>query len=140
MAPSSGAMAQRRVRRPTGIRGKHILIVEDHPGLGNVLQELLAGYDDPSHATTAKQALEQIERNRPDLILLDVTLPDMNGLEFAKQLRQDKKIKSIPILAMSGRNVERAKYVEAGCDDFILKPFDERNLLERISKLLRRRR
>jgi CheY-like chemotaxis protein len=133
-------MAQRRGRRPSSIKGKHILIVEDHPGLGKILQNLLAGYDHPSHVTTAKQALEQITQNRPDLILLDMTLPDMSGLELAKLLRQDKKLKRIPILAMSGRNVEKANYIEAGCDDFILKPFDERKLLEQMSKLLRLRR
>jgi DNA-binding response OmpR family regulator len=47
---------------------------------------------------------------------------------------------SVPILAMSGRGIDKVKYVEAGCDDFILKPFDETNLLDRLSKLLRRRR
>jgi two-component system phosphate regulon response regulator PhoB len=133
-------MAQRRRSPARSIRGKHILIVEDHLALGRILQKLLAGYNSPAHATTAKQALEHIERKQPDLILLDITLPDMNGLELAKRLRQNNQIKSMPILAMSGRDVERPKYVEAGCDDFILKPFDERDLIARMAKLLRRRR
>lgn len=133
-------MAQHRPKSAKNLKGKHILIVEDHPAIGKILKNLLAGYNHASHAVTGKQALEQIDRKPPDLILLDLTLPDMSGLELARTIRRDKKMSSVPILAMSGKGIDKVKYLEAGCDDFILKPFQERELLDRVSKLLRPRR
>jgi two-component system alkaline phosphatase synthesis response regulator PhoP len=116
---------------------KHILVVEDHPFVGEILTELLTRYDHPSHADSGKEALKQIKQKRPNIILLDLSLPDMNGLELAKLLRRNRKTRtrSIPILAMSASRMDRCKWLEAGCNDFILKPFRTSTLLTRLSKL-----
>jgi DNA-binding response OmpR family regulator len=114
---------------------KHILVVEDHPFVGEILTELLTRYDHPSHADSGKEALKQIKQKRPNIILLDLSLPDINGLELVKLVRQNKRTKSIRILAMSATRVDRRKWLQAGCNDFILKPFSTSTLLARLSKL-----
>jgi DNA-binding response OmpR family regulator len=117
-----------------------MLVVDDHPGVGKMLMKLLAQYNHASYAVSGKQALEEIDQCPPDLILLDLSLPDIDGLELARQIRRKKSVKSARILAMSGTAVDKPRYLEAGCDDFILKPFQERELLDRVSKLLRPRK
>jgi CheY-like chemotaxis protein len=125
-------------RRKSGLKKlgeKQILVVEDHPFVGEILTALLTLFDHPSHAGSGKEALKQIKQKRPDIILLDLRLPDMNGLELARLLRQNETTKSIRILAMSGSPMERRNWLQAGCDDFILKPFSTSTLLARLSKL-----
>ena len=117
------------------LKGQHILVVADHPFVGEILTGLSTLFDQPSHVNSAKDALKQIEQKRPDIILLDLSLPDMNGLEFAKLLRRNRKTRSIPILAMSASRMDKRKWLEAGCNDFILKPFSTSTLLTRLSKL-----
>jgi CheY-like chemotaxis protein len=80
-------------------------------------------FDHPSHAASGKEALKQIKRKRPNIILLDLSLPDMNGLEVARLLRQNETTQSVRILAMSGNTMDKRNWLQAGCDDFILKPF-----------------
>ena len=127
-----------RNRSSSGIKkltDKQILVVEDHPFVGEILTELLTLFDHPSHVNSGKEALKQIKQKRPNIILLDLSLPDMNGLEVAKWLRQNDTTKSIRILAMSGSPMDRQAWLEAGCNDFILKPFSTSTLLARLSKL-----
>jgi CheY-like chemotaxis protein len=115
-----------RVTKESGIkklRDKHILVVEDYPFLSETLTTLLTRFDQPSHADSGQEALKQIEQKRPDILLLDLSLPDMNGLELVKLLRQRKKTKSIPILAMSASRMDKPNCFRTGCDEFILKPF-----------------
>jgi DNA-binding response OmpR family regulator len=133
-------MAQARNHWRKNLTGKHMLVVEDHPGIGRMLMKLLAQYDHASYAASGKQALEEIDQCPPDLILVDLKLPDIDGLELARLIRRKKGAKSVPILAMSGTPIDKLKYLEAGCDDFILKPFQEGELLDRLSKLLRPRK
>jgi DNA-binding response OmpR family regulator len=82
--------------------------------------------------------LEKIERKAPDVILLDLNLPDMNGLEIARLARQNEKTSRTPILAMSGScsAMDKIKCLEIGCNDFIHKPFSVRSLLVRLSALI----
>lgn len=129
-------MARNRIKSDIKkLADKHILVVEDHPFVGEILTELLTRYDHPSHADSGKEALKQIKQKRPNIILLDLSLPDINGLELAKLVRQNKRTKSIRILAMSATRVDRRKWLQAGCNDFILKPFSTPTLLARLSKL-----
>jgi two-component system alkaline phosphatase synthesis response regulator PhoP len=129
-------MARNRIKSDIKkLADKHILVVEDHPFVGEILTELLTRYDHPSHADSGKEALRQIKQKRPNIILLDLSLPDINGLELAKLVRQNKRTKSIRILAMSATRVDRRKWLQAGCNDFILKPFSTPTLLARLSKL-----
>jgi CheY-like chemotaxis protein len=127
-----------RNRRNSGLKkltDKQILVVEDHPFVGEILTELLTLFDQPSHVNSGREALKRIKQKRPNIILLDISLPDMNGLEVARRLRQTESTKSIRILAMSGSPVDKRNCLEAGCDDFILKPFSVSTLLARLSKL-----
>jgi DNA-binding response OmpR family regulator len=116
--------------------GKHVLIVEDHAHVAELLARLLNEYDHASCATSGKAALEEIDREPPDIILIDVTLSDMSGLDVVRAVRQNQKTRHIPILAMSGKPGERSSCLAAGCDDFILKPFGMRTLLNRLFNLL----
>ena len=100
--------------------------------MGEVLTTLLKDYDHASHARSGNEALKQIEQQTPDIILLDLTLPDMTGLEVAGIIRQNKKTKSTPILAMSGYPSNK-ECLEAGCNDFIRKPFAAPDLLDRLA-------
>jgi DNA-binding response OmpR family regulator len=115
------------------LRGKHILVVEDHEFMGKLLVDVLKHYDHASLARSAKQALAEIHRRAPAVVLLDVSLPDMNGLELVKMMRRTKEMSSIPILAMSASPDEKSKCLEAGCNGFILKPFDIDHLLSELS-------
>lgn len=119
------------------LKGKHILIVEDYPLMGALLMDLLKRYDHASCARSGNEAIKEIKQKQPDIILLDLNLPDMSGLEVARKLRNNPKTKSIPILAMSGSAIEKKQCLEAGCSDLILKPFDTSQLLAQLATLVR---
>lgn len=89
-----------------------------------------------SRAPTGRDALEQIEQKAPDVILLDLSLPDMNGLDVVKFVRRNEKTSHIPILAMSGTPINYKRCLEVGCNDFIHKPFSLATLLVRLSALI----
>jgi len=119
------------------LKGKHILVVEDYPLMGALLMDLLKGYDHASYASSGNEAIKEIEQKPPDIVLLDLSLPDMSGLEVARKLRHNQRTKSIPILAMSGSQIEKKECLEAGCNDFILKPFNTSQLLAQLAALVR---
>lgn len=119
-----------------------ILLVEDEPAI----QELLAfnirqcGYQ-PIQAEDASTALAHVNRELPDLILLDWMLPGIGGIELAKRWRADPRTKNVPIIMLTARTEERDKItgLESGADDYITKPFSPRELMARIRAVLRRR-
>ena len=115
---------------------RHILVVEDYDLVGALLVNVLKDYGHASHARSGKEALREIGRKPPDIILLDMILPDMSGLEVVGAVRQNKKTRFTPILAMSGSLAEERKCLEAGCNSFILKPFDIQQLLNELADLL----
>jgi CheY-like chemotaxis protein len=128
-----------RAKRKPGtekLQGKRILVVEDQPLVSEILIDLLGRYDHPSQANSGKDALKQIKHKAPDVILLDLSLPDMNGLEVARFVRRNEKTSRIPILAMSGSPMDKRKCLEMGCNDFMLKPFSGLSLLVRLSALI----
>lgn len=98
------------------------ILIEDYSLISEVLIDLLKRYGHPSHAHTGGDALQQIKKQAPDLILLDLSLPDMHGLELAKMVRANARTNSIPILAMSANRMDKKKCLQMGCNDFILKP------------------
>jgi DNA-binding response OmpR family regulator len=128
----------RAKRKPNSkkLQGRRILVVEDQPLVSELLTDLLRLYDHPSQASSGKDALAQIKHKAPDLILLDLNLPDMNGLEVARFVRRNEKTSHIPILAMSGDPMDKSKCLEMGCNDFIHKPFTVSTLLARLSALI----
>jgi two-component system, OmpR family, phosphate regulon response regulator PhoB len=118
------------------LKGKHILVVEDYPLMGALLMDILKRYDHASYASSGNEAIKEIKQKPPDIVLLDLSLPDMSGLEVARKLRNNQRTKSIPILAMSGSQIEKKECLEAGCNDFILKPFDTSQLLAQLAALV----
>ncbi|NIO07843.1 MAG: response regulator [Deltaproteobacteria bacterium] len=117
---------------------RKILIVEDNADLLKVLQLLLK---DPFETIVTGKGAEAVDiaaRERPDLILLDIVMPDMNGLDIARRVRQHPEIRSTPILAMTAKvsRIDEEECILSGCNDFIAKPFTFEQLLPRIEKLL----
>jgi two-component system, cell cycle response regulator len=90
-------------------------------------------------ASSGEEALEKLSGNQIDLILLDIMMPKMSGLEVLEKLRADKKTKAIPVVMVTAlkETEDKVKALEAGCDDFISKPFDRIELLARVKSLLK---
>ncbi|OGP30357.1 MAG: hypothetical protein A2038_05745, partial [Deltaproteobacteria bacterium GWA2_57_13] len=119
---------------------KKILLVEDNPATIDVIMKELEflGYD-CIVAEDGKKAVELSVSRSPDLIIMDISLPKMDGLEAATLIRGNPKTKAIPILAATARALpgDKEKCLQAGCDDYIAKPFTHRELGAAIKKLLK---
>lgn len=115
-----------------------VLVVEDEPALLEALEYNLVrqGYQVSSGAD-GRAALEAARRDRPDLIILDIMLPELDGLEVCRILRQEM---SVPIIMLTARTeeVDRVVGLEVGADDYLTKPFSMRELLARVKAQLRR--
>lgn len=116
-----------------------VLIVEDEPKLAELLQKYLAaaGYA-ARHVARGDQALEAVRERRPDLILLDIMLPGMDGWDICRQLRT---FSDVPVLMLTARAEEedRLRGLELGADDYISKaPFSPREIVARVKAMLRR--
>ena len=122
---------------------KRILIVDDEPAIRDMVAfALRKGEYDPVHAGDAREAQAAIAERVPDLILLDWMLPGTSGLELARRWRRDALTREIPIIMLTARGEEndRVGGLEAGVDDYVVKPFSARELLARIRAVLRRSR
>jgi two-component system phosphate regulon response regulator PhoB len=120
---------------------KRILIVEDEDSIREMGAFALRRADmEPLHAADARAAQHAIAENIPDLILLDWMLPGTSGLELARRLRRDESTREIPIIMLTarGEEIDRVNGLEAGVDDYVVKPFSTRELLARIRAVLRR--
>jgi two-component system KDP operon response regulator KdpE len=118
--------------------GARILLVDDEPNIVGTVAPLLRahGYD-VSVATNGRGALEAAGRDTPDLVVLDLGLPDLDGVEVCRRVRQSF---TVPILVLSARGAERDKVraLDTGADDYVTKPFGAEELLARIRAALRR--
>ena len=121
----------------------HVLIVEDDPSVCALLFSCLdkAGYR-TSVAQSGEAALQQIEEDPPDVIVLDLNLPGMNGLDVCRAVRQDPWMSKLPLLMLTGKTEEDdiVAGLEVGADDYMTKPFSPKLLLARVKTLLRRGR
>ena len=117
-----------------------ILIVDDAADIVEILADFLeaSGYAICT-AATGPQALAQIEREQPDLVLLDVMMPDMTGYEVCRKIRENSTTVFLPVVMLTGMdaNAERINGIEAGADDFLSKPPDHPELLARVRSLIR---
>lgn len=122
---------------------KRILIVDDEPAIRDMVAFALrkAEYE-PLHAGDAREASAAIVEQVPDLILLDWMLPGMSGLELARRLRKEGLTREVPIIMLTARGEEndRVNGLDAGVDDYVVKPFSARELLARIKAVMRRSR
>lgn len=117
---------------------KTILIVEDEPAIAeNISFAVSTEHMTPLPAGTAQAARELLKKNSVDLIVLDVGLPDENGFDFCRELRQSS---SVPVIFLTARTeeVDRIVGLELGADDYVSKPFSPRELTARIRAVLRR--
>ena len=116
---------------------KTVLIVEKNPNHTQSLitQIRFAGLK-PIVAVTGEGGLRMAEECEPDLILFEVELPDMNGLRFVSEIRRNPEADRVPIVAMSAFLDLKARCLESGCDDFLLKPVKMIDLIARIKKFL----
>ena len=115
-----------------------LLLVEDNEMNRDMLSRRLErrGYD-VSIAVDGEQALDQVEKVRPDLILMDLSLPVMDGWEATKELKSRPRFEDIPIIALTAHalDADRDKALEIGCDEFETKPVDLNSLLSKIETL-----
>ncbi len=118
---------------------KPILVVEDQEDNRQIIRDMLAATDyEITEAANGEQALAAIAKQRPDLILMDIQLPIMDGYEATRQIKADPALKSIPIIAVTSYALsgEEQKARTAGCDDYVPKPYSPRHLLEKIRHYL----
>ncbi len=115
-----------------------ILIIDDDPKLNDLLREYLTkfGFETIS-AIHPHEGLKLINNDQPDLIILDIMMPDMDGFEVCREIRKDY---SIPIIMLTARGevTDRIVGLELGADDYLPKPFEPRELVARIQTVLRR--
>lgn len=127
----------------SGKTAESILVVDDDPIIARLLEiELVSAGYVVGLASSGEQALEVAQEKRPDLILLDVLMPGMDGFEVARRLRSDPRTLpvSIIMLTATGLSANRLEGLNAGADDYIVKPFDTPELLARVKGVLRRAR
>jgi len=118
-----------------------ILIVDDDSDIQGLVGFNLkqAGFETLC-ARNGREALDQAHTCRPDLIILDLMLPDLDGLEICRRLRQDEGTRRIPVLMLTARaeEIDRVLGFELGADDYVTKPFSPRELVLRVRSILRR--
>lgn len=123
------------------MRRQTILIVDDQRDFREIVRQALEqrGFD-VILAADGASGLRIAEQNKPDLMVLDLTLPDLDGLEVCRRIRAHPRHKNLPILVMSARASapERIAGLETGADDYLIKPFVPQELVARVNALLRR--
>ena len=117
---------------------KKILIVEDIDLNIDLLEQILGEDFALAVAKNGAAGIEMAERERPDLILMDISLPVVNGLDAARLIKANRALKHIPIIAVTAHamqgDMERA--LSSGCEDYLSKPIDEDQLFEKIHRLM----
>lgn len=118
---------------------KKILVVDDEPSIGRLVKMSLAveGYDVKT-ATSGFEAMEEIEQSKPELIVLDIMMPGMNGYEVCMEIRKNPMTKDIKVVFLTARGNpgDAQQGFAVGGDDYIIKPFDPDELLEKVSDLI----
>ena len=118
---------------------KKVLIVEDNELNMKLFHDLLEAHDiDTVQTREGKLAFDMAEKHRPDLIIMDIQLPEISGLEITKQLKQDEALKSIPVIAVTAFAMkgDEQKILDGGCEDYIAKPISVSRFIEVIQKYL----
>jgi two-component system KDP operon response regulator KdpE len=122
---------------PSAKDGAHVLVVDDEPAISRALKANLSGHGfRVTTAGTGEEALREVERHHPDVVLLDLMLPDMDGLQIIQYIRERG---STPVIVLSVKGEERDKVaaLDLGADDYLTKPFGVEELLARVRVALR---
>ena len=118
-----------------------ILVAEDHTDSRDALQALLEAYGYVvTIAIDGREAIERAQSVRPDLILMDIMMPVVDGLSATRELRGKPELDSIPIIALTAMEGGRERALEAGCDDHISKPIDLSSLFQKVRWWVKHRR
>ncbi len=120
-----------------------ILVIEDDPEIQNLIEYHLMKNDfEVSITSQGEEGLLMVNEQNPDLIILDWMLPDIAGIEICRRLRRDSTTQSTPIIMITGRGDESDKIrgLETGADDYITKPFSQKEMVARVKAILRRSR
>jgi two-component system, cell cycle response regulator DivK len=118
---------------------KRILVVEDQKDNRQIIRDMLSATDyEIMEAESGEQALEAVVKQRPDLILMDIQLPGIDGYEATRRIKADPALRSIPIIAVTSYALsgEEQKARAAGCDEYVPKPYSPRQLLAKIRQYL----
>lgn len=120
---------------------KKILVIDDEPDLRELVRVNLdqAGYGVET-ASSGREALQALRCSTPDLVVLDLMLPDISGTELCRKIRSDPALADIPVIMLTAKaaEIDRVVGFELGADDYVTKPFSPRELVLRISAVLRR--
>ncbi|MFN3360726.1 MAG: response regulator transcription factor [Pseudanabaenaceae cyanobacterium] len=120
----------------------HLLLVDDEPGL----REAVSAYLEDSGftvkmAANGKEAWQSIEADRPDLVISDIMMPQVNGYEFLQKIRSDERFLNLPVIFLTARGMtsDRIKGYQSGVDAYIAKPFDPEELVAIVQNILKRK-
>jgi DNA-binding response OmpR family regulator len=120
---------------------ERVLIVDDDPDIQRLVSYNLsiAGFQ-VTTASSGRTALETVQKHPPDLIILDIMMPDIDGMEVCRTLRQRENSRRIPIIMLTarGEEIDRVVGFELGADDYVMKPFSPRELVLRVKSIFRR--
>src|SRR6478672_3994098 len=119
-----------------------LLLVDDEPGLREAVQAYLEDSSfNVQSASNAREAWEMLQKKTPDLVISDVMMPQVNGYQFLKQMRDDPRFKALPVVFLTARGMksDRIQGYQAGCDAYLSKPFDPDELVAIVENLLERR-
>lgn len=118
---------------------KLVLVVDDEPDIVDLIKMSLnlANFN-VTTASNGPEALKALENQKPDLILLDIMMPQMTGFEVCQKIRANESWKSIPVIMLTakGQKEDAEKGLETGADDYIIKPFDPNELAEQVRSFL----
>ncbi|MEE8416584.1 MAG: response regulator [Desulfobacterales bacterium] len=133
--PASGPAP---IRRSKGEKRPTILAVEDNPDNMTTIRALLGESYNLLEAIDGRKGLTAVLEQRPDLILLDMSLPEMDGFQVVREIKENKEVRGTPVIAMTAHAMkgDREKILEAGCDDYVSKPVDPEGFLKKINKWL----
>ena len=115
-----------------------LLLVDDDAGIRELLRATFAAVDvELDEAGNAEQALDALLHRRPDAIVLDVSMPGMDGLAFCRRIKQDPLTATIPVVLLTGSDLDRGRLAdEAGADAYVRKPFSPAELLAAVAALV----
>ncbi len=121
---------------------QRIVIIEDEKDIVDLVRYNFRkeGFDVESFGS-GKEGLEYVRKSSTDLVLLDIMLPDLDGMEICRRVRADERLKGLPIIFLTakGEEIDRVVGLEIGADDYVVKPFSPRELVARVKAVLRRR-
>jgi len=126
-------MAKKAVRAP------RVLSIEDDVAMGQFLRAVFTAQGfTVEHAVDGREGLELAHRHQPDLVILDLLMPYKNGFEVLRELKQDPVTRGVPVIILSSNSREEdiVRALNAGADDFVIKPFRARELVARVRKVL----